>query len=580
MDTQASKDHKLDIFVENAEDSASRSPIRVGRGTQATMLFNEFIWLRWWNTMEGQRFAGESKDKLRVHVTDHRMWKSSRVYSFYNIVFGGKEVLSGDSGGTAEVVIASAKKEIISAKAKQFGVQELEDILFFLHSKACVPIDGPGGDWNDITRGRDMLACLATFGWDPDFISPTKVLPKPPETTENPRIYNVHFHVTPEYYDHYKEEYDQAKKHDKPLCIIEFFIKEFGDFESEDPRRLVEQLKKLFDYMGIKEIGQEGGDPPVLLTSEAGKGNFCANTTRLAKQFIKLHKALQESAAGFVAYYHSTTLQCPDPGYRVPPNALNGNDFMYDCFTSLRLTRTCGYIRDPDQFRDRPPENPPKCIISIGGDGVWELAPPDPLAAHGERLAARHMTPGMQFSHDGQLSGGHMSACFRFLNAVGVIENMGIGGVSKAPRIDCVRVNLARELFDMFDADGDSKLNKSEYKKYLIGIGMWGNGSYTEERWDARWPQECVALNSDTEGVGREAFGRIIYGKTSTKDKPWQWNSVRNVHIDHLRVARFHSAAKAGEKKAISEEKKVISEASGLKSSAERGVANVASTSA
>ena len=32
---------------------------------------------------------------------------------------------------------------------------------------------------------------------------------------------------------------------------------------------------------------------------------------------------------------------------------------------------------------------------------------------------------------------------------------------------------LVKELFGMFDADGDGKLSKDEYKAYLRGIGEW-----------------------------------------------------------------------------------------------------------
>ena len=72
---------------------------------------------------------------------------------------------------------------------------------------------------------------------------------------------------------------------------------------------------------------------------------------------------------------------------------------------------------------------------------------------------------------------------------------------------------LVRELFAMFDADGDGKLSKAEYEAYLRGIGAWGSGSYTDEEWDERWPEECKQMESGTDGISREGFESILYGK-------------------------------------------------------------------
>ena len=127
-----------------------------------------------------------------------------------------------------------------------------------------------------------------------------------------------------------------------------------------------------------------------------------------------------------------------------------------------------------------------------------------------------------------------MSACFRFLNAVGVIENLGIGGVSKAPRLDCVTLKdpLVRVLFDIFDADRDDKLNKEEYKAYLRGIGFWGTGSCTDESYDAKgWQQQCNNLKSSTDGISFHNFENILYGKGSSKCHR-RWESRRNVQED------------------------------------------------
>ena len=73
---------------------------------------------------------------------------------------------------------------------------------------------------------------------------------------------------------------------------------------------------------------------------------------------------------------------------------------------------------------------------------------------------------------------------------------------------------LVREIFAMFDADGDGKLSKEEYKAYLRGIGEWGTDpAYTDEGCGERWPKECEDMESGTEGVGKEGFESILYGK-------------------------------------------------------------------
>ena len=69
-----------------------------------------------------------------------------------------------------------------------------------------------------------------------------------------------------------------------------------------------------------------------------------------------------------------------------------------------------------------------------------------------------------------------------------------------------------REIFGMFDADGDGKLSKDEYEAYLRDIGYWGSADCTDARYDdVGWPTECKNLESGTDGIGREAFESILY---------------------------------------------------------------------
>eukprot|EP01045_Picozoa_sp_COSAG04_P027783 COSAG04_NODE_4141_length_2273_cov_3.089376_1_plen_606_part_10 len=60
------------------------------------------------------------------------------------------------------------------------------------------------------------------------------------------------------------------------------------------------------------------------------------------------------------------------------------------------------------------------------------------------------------------------------------------------------------EIFVMFDADGDGKLSKDEFKAYLDR--NLGSGDYTEEKWDEKWLKLCEDLESAVEGIGWETF--------------------------------------------------------------------------
>ena len=61
----------------------------------------------------------------------------------------------------------------------------------------------------------------------------------------------------------------------------------------------------------------------------------------------------------------------------------------------------------------------------------------------------------------------------------------------KAAEMHASRVN---RLFNLFDVDKDGALSSSEYRAYLEGIGLWGQGNYTEECWHKRWPKELEML--------------------------------------------------------------------------------------
>ena len=77
------------------------------------------------------------------------------------------------------------------------------------------------------------------------------------------------------------------------------------------------------------------------------------------------------------------------------------------------------------------------------------------------------------------------------------------------------------QIFAMFDADCDGKLNKEEYRAYLEGIKCWGTKTCTDEGYDATgWAEQCAQLECRAdEGITAEAFRSILYEQTNRGSK-------------------------------------------------------------
>ena len=68
---------------------------------------------------------------------------------------------------------------------------------------------------------------------------------------------------------------------------------------------------------------------------------------------------------------------------------------------------------------------------------------------------------------------------------------------------------LVKEIFAMFDADGDGKLSEEEYKAYLRGIG----DAHDDDQWPEAGAEECKACECTmSEGITREVFESVLYG--------------------------------------------------------------------
>ena len=87
-------------------------------------------------------------------------------------------------------------------------------------------------------------------------------------------------------------------------------------------------------------------------------------------------------------------------------------------------------------------------------------------------------------------------------------SNPGIGApIESSEPVD----GKIEELFSEFDVGGIGRLGQDQFKVFLIAIGLWGSGTYTDCKWDSHWPEECKLLASTVEkGVDHGAF-KLLY---------------------------------------------------------------------
>ena len=67
-----------------------------------------------------------------------------------------------------------------------------------------------------------------------------------------------------------------------------------------------------------------------------------------------------------------------------------------------------------------------------------------------------------------------------------------------------MELSVVRELFSVFDADGDGLLSQEEFAMFLRGIKLWGTEAwgqhegFTDDDWAQRWPGECQKFECTT----------------------------------------------------------------------------------
>ena len=78
-----------------------------------------------------------------------------------------------------------------------------------------------------------------------------------------------------------------------------------------------------------------------------------------------------------------------------------------------------------------------------------------------------------------------------------------------AAKARAARTPSIKEIFELFDVDGDGKLNKKEYKVYLQGIHQ---GYCVRGSWDDEWVAVCKLADCLIDGITWEGFEGLLYG--------------------------------------------------------------------
>ena len=91
--------------------------------------------------------------------------------------------------------------------------------------------------------------------------------------------------------------------------------------------------------------------------------------------------------------------------------------------------------------------------------------------------------------------------------------------VGRLLRMDMRTAGLAQAgmlatLFAQFDVDVDGRLNRAEYRRYLMSIGVWACSTpYTDLHWGWTWRTLCGNLSaSPSAGLGPAEFAQRYAG--------------------------------------------------------------------
>ena len=154
------------------------------------------------------------------------------------------------------------------------------------------------------------------------------------------------------------------------------------------------------------------------------------------------------------------------------------------------------------------------------------------------------------------------------------------------PADESMQARLIMKIFQAFDGDADGKLNQGEYEEYLKGVGAcgrhimiclsafstpnsdfrcggcgssmavgaemsgcrWCKACTTKEE-DECWPKECQDMECSTDGITKEKFQTILYGKYRTGKARADFESCKKqglvMAMDGDEQAAFRAAVRA-----------------------------------
>jgi hypothetical protein len=463
----------LEAFVEGSSWKLDKDYMRTG--LHRTLLYNELYWLIKMNYTET-----EEPRPLLVHATDYRS-RGEPINLLLTLLSGalslGKNVKKNLLEEEPERwCLAVVEKDDFMAQTLPDWFDENvkllsngKETLYQMHVALC---GNPTGVYL-----RDFLACITTFGCDPQYL--TDDLPIPANFVmediekathlELRRVcrYNGYMDDTFEeevdsletkqakiellkrkikeknssgnvlkmpvsqiYINLYSEQYNLAKKNGTTLLFGVFLNLFFQELSKE----MGDISNFFYQTLGLyaRERGAVSFDNQKLVLTQEGLHVY---TTKIAKQLLKIKKSVFHKTFGFVANYLNYVGQFHPHTDIAIDNSFYGHDYMYDIYTVLRLARRCGYGENSEPLS---PEAEPtlrggsvaKAVFVIGGESRHPVSQPTVFHFFGSELR------GVKAMR------GHSTNAFKGLYAIGAIKGLGRGGASNGQiGTDCVELS-------------------------------------------------------------------------------------------------------------------------------------------
>lgn len=325
---------------------------------------------------------------------------------------------------------------------------------------------------------RDFLACITTFGCDPQYL--TDDLPIPAnfvmEDIEKATLFELRrvCRYNGYYDDTLEDELDLLEEKQAKIELLKRIIKEknssenvlkmpvsqiyiklyseqynlakengdtllFGVFLNRFFQALSEEIGDISNFfyhtLGLysRSRGSVSFDNQKLVLTHEGLNVY---TTKIAKQLLKIKKTVFHKTFGFVANYLNWVGQFfPHTEYFSLDNSFYGHDYIYDIYTVLRLARRCGYGETSEPLSPGAEQtlrggSVAKAVFVIGGESRNSVSQPTVFHFFGSELR------GVKTMR------GHSTNAFKGLYAIGAIKGLGRGGASNGGiGTDCVELS-------------------------------------------------------------------------------------------------------------------------------------------